>query len=231
MPHKHETASLGALAGVRDGILHDISPLPIDADGGALEGELHGIAVHLLKQTTAGAESDVVGGPASRFGGRKDRSERVPIDAVTLDDSHVRVEDLESLGVGGKAKPGAEQVQDLHDDGRGIAAIRPNHEYTVTREHLLAQLAAPQLFAGVEDVVGVGDDGDEPGRKCSEHIPEGIHLMLTTPRGDRRVLGGRNREPRHRRAVEALEHHEGRNGIGAHEVQEVRRTAESGGLH
>ncbi len=181
MPHKHETASLGALAGIRDGILHGVAPAAIDADGGALEGKLHGIAVHLLKQAAAGAEGDVIGGPAGRFGGGKDRSERGAIDAVALDDSHVRVEDLEALGIGGKAKSRAEQVQDLHDDGRRIAAVRAHHKYTVAREYLLTQLTAPQLFAGVEDVVGIRDHGHEPRRKCGQHVPEGIHLMLTTP--------------------------------------------------
>ena len=49
----------------------------------------------------------------------------------------------------------------------------------------------------LEEVVGVGDDGDEAGGELLEHVPEGVALARPAPRRDRRVLRRRDRMAAH----------------------------------
>ena len=47
------------------------------------------------------------------------------------------------------------------------------------------QLLAPDVLDGVEDVVGIGDDGNQSLRKLLQHVLVSRLFALLLPRGDR----------------------------------------------
>ena len=89
----------------------------------ALERELLRIAIDLLQQPAARSKGDVVGRPTGAFERFENAADALIVDAVSLDQAHVRVEHIETLRVFRRAKLAAENLQHLGKHFNRITAV------------------------------------------------------------------------------------------------------------
>mmetsp|Transcript_67018 Transcript_67018/g.143350 ORF Transcript_67018/g.143350 Transcript_67018/m.143350 type:complete len:202 (-) Transcript_67018:840-1445(-) len=187
-----EATLLRGLPRVGDGVFEDLPGLAVDNDLRALEGDLEGVAIHLLEQGPSAAEGDVLGREALFLKPLQDLGDGLVIHAIALNQSDVIRQDLVSCRRHGDVlrKLLAKNLHDLHARVRRVPAVRADDQAAplvpadAALDHVL-QLSAPVLLARRPDVEGVAYASYKAIWVLLEHIPHRIHLALYTPGGDR----------------------------------------------
>jgi hypothetical protein len=84
------------------------------------------------------------------------------VDAVTLDDTNVWIENLVALLIASSTKSFTQYVQHFGDYLRWIARVGANHQATISIHNLVPQVFTPNVLASVPKVVGVAYASDQP---------------------------------------------------------------------
>ncbi len=222
---EEEPSCLGLLPRVRDGILEHVAPgaLAVYEDRRTLERILARVPVGvLLEEPTARAERDVVAGPPGNCHRVEDPLKHDGVDAIALDHTDVRVQDLVPLRVGRRPERAAEDLEHARNHDDRVAGVGTDDERPITSEHLLAKLATPQALTRAVDIERVRHDRDEPRRELLEHVLEREPFVGAAPRRNRRMLRRRNRKARHPRAVDVARQQERGHRVRPLEVDEMR---------
>ncbi len=149
------------------------------------------------------------------------------VNTVALDHSNLRRQYPEALLVGIGPERLSKRLQDLDDHGGRVAAVGPYDQRAEPGKHLLLECAAPEVRACVDDVVTVAHARDRGVVGVPvEHVLVGGKLTLGTPACDGAVLRCRNAESRHLTVVVTSGEHHRCHGVGALEVDKVRRAAD-----
>jgi len=223
---EYQSTFLARLARVGHWVLVDLSCNASNNDLACLAGKLEGVAVDLLEQSTTRAERDIVGAPTCLIDGFEDVTERFVLDAIALNHADVGWQNLETLFVDGETEATTEGFEDLRNDFGRLARVGPNHQCAVAAFDGIFELRTPEVFAGVEDVEAVGDDGDESVGELEKHIAESICFPILAPARNGRVLGGGNRKTCHVRAVVTTKKHESGHRVRAEERREMSSTTD-----
>ncbi len=218
---EYQSTFFARLARVGHGVLVDLASNTSDNDLACLAGKLESVTVDLLEQSAARAERDVVGAPTGLIDGFEDVTERFILDTVALNHADVGRQNLETFSVYGITEATAEGFEDLRNDFGRLARVGPNHQRSVAAFDGIFQLRTPEVFAGVEDVEAVGDDGDQSVGELEKHVAESICFPILAPTRNRRVLSSRNRKTCHVRAVITTKKHESRHRVRAKERSQV----------
>ncbi len=142
----------------------------------------------------------------------------------------MRRKDFVALAVHREAELLAQDVEHFHHDFRRIARVGTYHEGAVPHQDLLLQTCAPDVGAGVVDVVAVRDARDHTRRELVEQILERIALVLAAPRRNRGVLCSGDRIARHTLAIVLPCESVGLECVRAFPVHQVRHAADARGL-
>src|SRR3990170_5279623 len=226
-----QAATLRVLPGVCDGFLPDLPPGAVHLDRGALEGELEGVPVHLLKEGTAHPKGHVVRGPSEFQDFAENLVEHPVVHAIPLDDPDLRMEHLEPFPVHGVTEALSEDIQDPSHHNRGMSGVRANDQGALHGQDLVPEFPAPDVLAGVIDVVGIADAGYDTVPVLVQHVGERFPLALPSPGGHRAVLRGRDGVPAHGGAVVLHRGHDAGEVIRPLEVREVGRSPDACALY
>src|SRR5262249_5881780 len=121
-------------------------------------------------------------------------------------------------------------MKNLLQYGDGFAAIGPDHQSAVALHDFLTERATPEIANSVVDVVRIADAGDDSFRNVVQNIFKSIPFAVSSPRGNRGMLGSGNAVSSHLRTVVLLEQLDRGNVIRAEKIEKVRRAADGRGF-